>query len=180
VKKILIYLILCLSINSTNGQTHQGMDCWNFGYGKTGTPGDFLSVGLELAQSAKSAYLLQGGYEFSRYRGLKYSALSLAGSYRYYVYGSTEQLSKKKINVIVGIGGVGQIEWEPNIYKDLTLSQRCNYGITAQLMGEYFFDKTLGFFVGAEQKYLLKKEMGQTNYNIFFGVKIHFGGENND
>ena len=176
-KQTIILILFLLSFGTDYAQDNKGLDCWNFGYGKTGTPGDFLHIGLELSQSVKAAYYVQTGYEFSHHSGLQYSSLSLALGYRYYLYGSSELASKNKLNVVACIGGTGQLEWEPNIYKDLSLSGRSNYGFFGQLLGEYYFDKTLGFFVCGEQKYLLNKTLGKTNYNIFFGLRIHFGGE---
>ena len=174
---ILSIFFWLFAITSVIGQDNKGLDCWSFGYGKSGTPGDYLHISLELSQSAKSAYYIQSGYEFSHYSGIQYSSLNLGFGYRYYLYGSSELSSKKKLNLMAAIGAVGQLEWEPNLYKDLTLSGRSNYGGFGQVLGEYYFDKTLGFFICGEQKYLFNKTLGKNNYNIFFGLRIHFGGE---
>jgi hypothetical protein len=40
---------------------------------------------------------------------------------------------------------------------------------------EYYFDQTLGFFVGGEQKILFNESLGKYNYSVFTGIRIHFG-----
>ena len=174
--RVVLFLIVVMPIVGF-AQTNEGLNCWNFGYGKSGTPGDYLLIGLEKSVSKKGAYYGQAGYEFSHYSGLQYSMLSLSLGYHYYVYGSSEPSPKRKINIVIGAGGVGQIEWETNLYKDFSLSSRCNYGLFGQAVGEYSFDRTIGFFVSGEQKYQFNKLLGKTNYNILFGLRIHFGGE---
>ena len=177
-KQLSLHIVLIfLTCYSSFGQRSEGLNCWNFAYGRTGTPGDYLSISLEKNNLRKEAYYAQAAYEFSRYSGLRYSNFSIGLGYRYYIIGNAEPSDKKKVNVVAGAGGIAQIEWEPNLYKDLDFNDRLNYGAFGHLLVEYTFDRTLGFFICGEQKYLFSQILGKTNYNVSVGIRIHFGGE---
>ncbi len=81
----------------------------------------------------------------------------------------------KKINLLVGFSGVLQGENDKYILNRKTFLEKLNYGLAGQLVGEYYYNPTTGFFVGIEQKYLFNKTLRNTNYSVFAGLKIHFG-----
>ncbi len=172
-----ILLIALLSFMGINSQAQIGepYHSWNFSYGRTGTPGDQLKIGLEYSNAPKSSFVTEVGAELSKYKDIRYSSFSLSVTGRYYLVGNTYMTSKKKINVLAGLGGVIQLEKESSVYKNLDLGKRMNYGVNGQLLGEYFYDPTLGFFIAGEQKVLFNETLGKYNYSISFGIRIHFG-----
>ena len=66
--KILLMLIGCLTANLCFAQVGDPYHSWNFSYGRTGTPGDQLKIGLEYAKADKTAFITEAGVELSRYR----------------------------------------------------------------------------------------------------------------
>jgi hypothetical protein len=173
--KILLFLIGCLTYNLCIAQVGDPYHSWNFSYGRTGTPGDQLKIGLEYAKADKTAFITEAGIELSRYKDIRYSCISLGITGRYYLVGNTYMTSKKKINVMAGLGGVIQLENEKSVYKTLDIGKRMNYGVNGQLAGEYFYDPTIGFFLAGEQKVLFNETLGKYNYSISVGIRIHFG-----
>jgi hypothetical protein len=173
--KILLMLIGCLTANLCFAQVGDPYHSWNFSYGRTGTPGDQLKIGLEYAKADKTAFITEAGVELSRYKDIRYSCISLGITGRYYLVGNTYMTSKKKINVMAGMGGVLQLENERSVYKTLDIGKRMNYGVNGQLVGEYFYDPTIGFFLEGEQKVLFNETLGKYNYSISVGIRIHFG-----
>lgn len=171
---LLIIVFGFLAINS-QAQIGDPYHSWNFSYGRTGTPGDQVKIGLEYSKDAKYSFLTEAGLELSRYKDIRYSSISLGLTGRYYLVGNTYMTSKKKINVMAGLGGILQLENESSVYKTLPASKRMNYGVTGQLLGEYFYDPTIGFFIAGEQKVLFNETLGKYNYSIYFGIRIHFG-----
>lgn len=172
-----ILLIILFAFIATNSQAQVGdpYHSWNFSYGRTGTPGDQLKIGLEYSSADKTSFVTEVGVELSKYKDIRYSSLSLGVIGRYYLVGNTYMTSKKKINVLAGLGGVIQLENESSVYKNLDLGKRMNYGVNGQLLGEYFYDPTIGFFIAGEQKVLFNETLGKYNYSISFGIRIHFG-----
>jgi hypothetical protein len=158
--KILLFLIGCLTINLCMAQVGDPYHSWNFSYGRTGTPGDQLKIGLEYAKADKTAFITEAGIELSRYKDIRYSCISFGITGRYYLVGNTYMTSKKKINVMAGLGDIGK---------------RMNYGVNGQVVGEYFYDPTIGFFLAGEQKVLFNETLGKYNYSISVGIRIHFG-----
>jgi hypothetical protein len=173
--KILLFLIGCLTINLCMAQVGDPYHSWNFSYGRTGTPGDQLKIGLEYAKADKTAFITEAGIELSRYKDIRYSCISFGITGRYYLVGNTYMTSKKKINVMAGLGGVIQVENEKSVYKSLDIGKRMNYGVNGQVVGEYFYDPTIGFFLAGEQKVLFNETLGKYNYSISVGIRIHFG-----
>jgi hypothetical protein len=173
-RRVLLIAIAIISYTTAKAQFDNYYHAWNFSYGRTGTPGDQLKVGLEMARHDKAVFYGEAGLELSKYKGLSYNSFSLLAGARYYFVGNTLMASKKKINLVGGLGGVAQQENEKNVYKNRSFSEKMNYGVSVQILGEYFYDPTIGLFICAEQKFLFNKTLGQYNYGISAGLRIHF------
>lgn len=173
--KILLILIGCITTSLSMSQVGDPYHSWNFSYGRTGTPGDQMKIGLEYAKADKTSFVTEVGVELSRFKDIRYSSYSLGITGRYYLVGNTYMTSKKKINVMAGLGGVIQLENESSVYKNLDIGKRMNYGVNGQIVGEYFYDPTIGFFLAGEQKVLFNETLGKYNYSISVGIRIHFG-----
>ncbi len=176
-KKLSILFCFVILVLVVRAQENDQYHNWNFAYGRSGTPGDFLRAGLEYALGEKTTLNTDLTFEISHVKDLRYRQIGLGASYRYYVVGNTLMTSKSRTNIALGIGGVIQAEFEPTIYKSLKFSERLNYGLNLQLMGEYFFDPIVGFFLQVDQRVMSKKSLGNYNYFIGVGVKIHFGNQ---
>lgn len=173
IKTITLCMIIFFHLQVT-AQTGDVYHNWGFSYGRTGTPGDQVKIGLEYGRTDKTSLYGEFGLEWSKYQGLRYSNISLAFGGRRYLMGNTLMTSKKKMNALVGLAGVAQYESESAVYKGLGFSDRLNYGISGQLLGEYFYDPTLGFFAAFEQKVLFQEALGKYNYSFAIGLRIHF------
>lgn len=174
---ILSLFFLLFSLPAIGQYEGDALHSWNFSYARTGTPGDQLNAGLEYAFQAQSSAYVQLGYEMSGVKGLRYRSVSLAASYRHYIIGGTDMSSPSRINVAIGVGAVAQYETEPSLYRGLKFPERLNFGGQAHILGEYFFDPTVGFYLGFEQRVLTKELLGKYNYSLSFGVRIHFGNQ---
>ena len=173
-KTLLLFLsLLCSGV--TMAQYGDQYHSWNFSYGRTGTPGDQIKAGLEYASTDKLSFYGEPSIEWSKYQGLQYSSIGLMLGARYYLYGGNDMANTSKINILAGLNALAQYENEKNVLKNLPFSQKLNYGAAGQVLAEYFYDPTIGIFLGYEQKYLLKEVLGKYNYSFFIGLRIHFG-----
>ncbi|MBX9839306.1 MAG: hypothetical protein K2X69_13455 [Silvanigrellaceae bacterium] len=177
IKISFIFFAVLFCINVRAQEIGDQFHNWNLSYGRTGTPGDQLKAGLEYAQSTKFSYYMESALEWSKHLGLRYTSFGFAVGGRYYLYGGNDMNIVRKINFLAGINGVLQYEDEATLMKNRTLFEKLNYGLAGQVIGEYYFDQTIGFFVGIEQKYMFNKTFGNTNYSVFAGLRIHFGNK---
>lgn len=175
--KSIIILLMLLGSFFAKAQFVDPYHNWHFSFGRSGTPGDIIKVGLEYGMAEKSTINTEIGYEASRTKNLKYKSYGLSVAYRYYILGNTLMTSKSKTNIAIGLGGIIQLDSEPTVYKSLPMTQRLNYGVSGQIMGEYFFDPVIGFFIQAEQRVMSRELLGRYNYFIGAGLKIHFGNQ---
>lgn len=171
---LVAFLVFMLCAMAQTGDIYNN---WNFSYGRTGTPGDQLKIGLEIGKSDKLSMYGETGMEWSKYMGLRYSSFHLMAGARYYLAGNTTMSAKKKINILTGLGGIAQLESEPSLYKSLSTGDRLNYGVCGQLLGEYFYDPTIGLFAAFEQKVLFQERLGKYNNSVFVGLRIHFNNK---
>jgi len=173
-KQLFILCVMVLVSVTASAQIGDLYHNWNFSFAGTGTPGQQFKIGLEYAKTDKTALYGEAGYEWSRYKALRYSSFSLAVGGRRYLVGNTYMSAKKKINLLAGLHAVAQYESEASVYKGLGFSNRLNYGVSGQVVGEYFYDPTLGFFAAVEQKVLFQESLGKYNYSLAIGLRIHF------
>lgn len=153
------------------------LNSWTFSYGRSGTPGDALTVGLEVAKGQQTSVYFHAATEFSRTKGLRYSNVGIGASYRYYIVGDNNMTSPSRINLALGLGAVAQYENEPSLYKGMKFGEKVNYGGQGQILGEYIFDPTVGFMISFEQRILAKEILGKSNYSVAIGLRIHFGND---
>lgn len=174
--KLIILLFFSLLLSSiAKSQIGDQFHSWNLSYGRTGTPGDQIKAGLEYAYSKKFSIYGEPSIEWSRYQGLRYSSIGFLLGGRYYMIGGNEMSYETKINLLVGLNLAAEYNIENNLLKNRTFLEKTNYGFAGHVLGEYYFDQTIGFFIGIEQKFLFKKDLGKYNYGLFAGFRIHFG-----
>lgn len=175
-KKLFIFLVINLLCYASKAQDEGGdyYNSWNFVVGRTGTPGDVLKIGLEVCNSPKVSTYFEASAEWSRSQNIKYSSYNLSVGKRYYIIG--DNFLNGKIKASIGLGATIGYNHEPIIYKYMTFTEKLNYGVAGNIVGVYVYDPTIAFVIGFEQKYLLNKNLGNTNYDFNIGLRIYFVG----
>ena len=103
--------------------------------------------------------------------GLHYSnfGLDLMGEYYTPIGDNTDHAFEVKL----GLGITANAENEPWILKEYPFSKRLNYGLIAEVAGEWCVSQNFSLTAFAQQKYLLSKLLGNTRFIIGIGIKLN-------
>lgn len=104
--------------------------------------------------------------------GLQYSAfgLDLLGEYYTGLGDNTDHLFECKL----GIGGTLHHENEPWLYKDWPFAKRLNYGVCAEVTGEWSMSENFSLSLFTQQKIFLNPLLGKTQFTLGLGLVYHF------
>jgi hypothetical protein len=73
-----------------------------------------------------------------------------------------------------GLGATIQNENEPWLYKDISFSQRINYGLLSEASLDYNISETFRLSLFGQQKFLLRRMLGATQFCFGLGLGYHF------
>jgi len=133
-------------------------------------PGDYLGIGYShYTNSLVNAKLRLFG-ESSHKNGLQYSAfgIDLMGEY------ASNQNEQVLFGCRLGFGVTGQIEREPWVYGSLSPGKKFNYGLIAEITGEWWMSEQMCLSVFGQQQYLFNTSLGNTRFVFGLGLKFHF------
>lgn len=136
--------------------------------GQSLLPASHLSLRYEHWTNGTFNLSLGGFYEQSRKNKLHYSCygLDLLGEYA----SNREGYSAGPFGLRYGLGATSQIENDPWIYKDWPLSKRFNYGLLAEISGEWFMTDIFTLRAGIQQKILFNPSLGHYRFLLGLGL----------
>jgi len=139
--------------------------------GRSLFPADY--IGIQYAHYSNSQFNLCVGanMETSKKSGLHYTSYGLY-LLAQYDFGNDENVNQV-FNVKAGVGATCQVENEPWVYSGLSLRQRINYGLLAELEGEWMLSESFGLLGFAQQKFLFNKALGSTAFAFGIGLRFH-------
>lgn len=163
--KTVLWLLMIGLINS-NAQTIE------IKAGRTLFPADYVC--LRYAHYSNSAVNICGSVflEKTKTYGLAYTAMG-ADLLAQYDMGLGEN-SDHRFECKLGLGGSFQVEQEPWVYKDWNFQRRMNYGVLAEVAGEWMMTQTFGLCGLLQQKFLFNKDLGHTRFAFGIGLSYHF------
>ena len=130
--------------------------------GKSLLPADYMALRYQQATNYPVDYSVKGFVKHSLVNGLHYSE-----------WGIDLLLEFPFSFFRIGFGPSVQHENEPWIYNELSTSQKINYGIATEGMGEWMMSEVFGLQLFAQQKWLFNQLLGKTDFVFGLGLVYH-------
>lgn len=164
-RKVIVLLMFILFIAGSFSSYSQEIELRG---GATIMPGVYTSLRYE--HSTNSAINLAGGVflERSRKNQLLYSSMGVDLLAQYKIVTDDHPVFSFK----GGLGATCELVKEPWVYKDLSTSQRINYGILGDMAGVLWLTDAFGISLFVQQKILFRKITGSTHF--IFGIGLSY------
>ena len=163
-----ILTFFLLSLNA-KAQNVEGFRALEIRYGRTGTPGDLFTLLHERYLSEKLNLVIAGSAEFSRKNLINYHCYSLDALAMY--YSNLGFRTNGDFEFKAGVGVSMNYSTEPNLYKNLSVTQKINYGLAFTAVGEWAFTDDLSLTGSITQRLYKKKALGMFAYDFDIGLK---------
>ncbi|MDB5231557.1 MAG: hypothetical protein JWN76_2362 [Chitinophagaceae bacterium] len=136
--------------------------------GHTLFPSNYESLGYEHYTNNFFNFAARAYYEKSRKSNLLYS------TYGADLLVQTFLNREQNFSARAAFGANVQTELEPWIYQDWKASTRLNYGILAELSGNWIMTEAFSLNLFAQQKLLFNKALGLTRFAFGLGLRYQF------
>ncbi|MDB5229696.1 MAG: hypothetical protein JWN76_501 [Chitinophagaceae bacterium] len=136
--------------------------------GQTLFPSDYLSLTYEHYTNRFLNLAGRALFEKSSKRNLQYAA------YGADLLVQTSLNDEQEFSARAAFGVSVQTELEPWIYKNWKASTRLNYGVLAELSGNWIMTETFSLNLFVQQKLLFNKALGLTRFAFGLGLRYQF------
>lgn len=157
---VIVMLLLCSCI--TNAQ----VICLRAG--KTVLPSDYLSLKYTHPSNDRFHLSLSSSFERSHYNNLHFSSVGFDVMAE--LKSTNTDLLNKVFELRSAIGIGWQVEHEPWLYKDWSLSKRSSLGITSEINGYWHLSTTFSLNSFLQQKILFNPLLGR--YRLVAGLGL--------
>ena len=169
--KYLFTLLLFTIGQYTKAQAIENSQSLELRAGKVFSAGDYAALRYRHTTSTSIDLSIAGFLNNLHQNGLQYYSygLDLMGEYYTAVGDNTDHLFELK----TGLGITGLVDNEPWIYKDLSFSKRLNYGLAAELTGEWCLSENISLTLFAQQKFLFNHSLSNAAFIGGLGIKLN-------